>query len=219
MISRIRHELEHEINTLRKSIQRSEESIQRLKAEKLPFSTSRMVENHKKKILDTQKQITELEQKLHEVNSENYEEKLKKEKQHNMNVIKQKTELKKKKIEQKTPKYVHKESNNYGNRYFSEHQINQDLKYFYKDSSTLPDYMYDKLVDMPHNMGYIWRNIWFFGYKSNTKDAHILTMNEKKDNKYYVHVYDKNKMIYTLYQKDTEGKKILVKNMKLKQLG
>ena len=52
-------------------------------------------------------------------------------------------------------------------------------------ADTIPEYMVEKLKRMPHNKGYIWKNVWFFGYLPDEEETMYLT--EYKNGKLYLH--------------------------------
>ena len=85
-------------------------------------------------------------------------------------------------------------------------EMNYEERRYFRDCESIPDYLREKLNNMSNNMGYIWKDIWCFGFKpSNGKNE--ITLFEKKNNKFLIHFYDKNKKIYTLFEKDNNGNK------------
>ena len=46
----------------------------------------------------------------------------------------------------------------------NERDINYELRYFYKVTDSIPDYIEKNLSEMPNNKGYIWRGMFIYGH-------------------------------------------------------
>jgi hypothetical protein len=65
------------------------------------------------------------------------------------------------------------------------YQMKKAEYHYHNAADTLPEFMAKNLSRMPHNRGYIWRGVWFFGDLPHESD--MLTMMEKIEGKMYVH--------------------------------
>lgn len=219
---RIRNELQDDLTTTEKSIARVIETIERLRSEKLGFNPEVMLKKNMESLKKLEAEKECLLKKIDELDSSSFDEKLKKDLEETRKNIQVKTDLKKKKksVQQETSTTKSKEDEKKvpEQRYVSEYSVKKDENRYLKDCAALPDYMLDKLHNMPNNVGYIWRDIWCFGYLPIDRDEDLLTMHEKANDVYFVHVYNRRKQTYTLYKKDSMGKKIFISSKMLQSL-
>jgi hypothetical protein len=135
-----------------------------------------------------------------------YENSLKKELELNSKTSLEKSKLTKQKKESKKPKSPVKKMQQ-RTMYYHNENTDRDEKYFFKDSNSLPDHLREKLNNMPGNMGYIWKDIWFFG--KDTPKSNSLVMFEKTYNHFYIHTITND--MYTIHEKSNDGNKKLIK--------
>lgn len=97
----------------------------------------------------------------------------------------------------------------------NDYQISKETDKFFKNCSTIPDYMIQNLKDMPNNKGYVWRGIWCFGKKP--QESENITMFEKCKGGLLKINEITNSNIY-LYEKQGSNKKVLVSKTERKFL-
>lgn len=217
---RIRNELQDDLTTTEKSIARTLQNLDRLKCDKLGFNPEVMTKKNMENLEALRAEKEKILKKIEELESEEFDDKFKKELEQNKKTIQTKTDLKlKKKNETQsitTSAFQSKKSSGKPKNskesyvpFVSEYSMKKEEDRYLKDCAAIPDYMLNKLHNMPNNVGYIWRDIWCFGYLP-VDDPDVVTMHEKSNDVYYVHVYSRRKQSYTLFRKDSQGKKIFV---------
>lgn len=213
-LRRIKNETQDEIRDIERSIQRCKDTISRLKTTKQTFNPRVLIERNESEIKEFEKKIESAYIKIDKIDNGIYEESLKKEFEENERIIKNKALATKKKKEDAKVFDTHPQPNKKNFRPVYEKNFERDFdqaeRHFYKDVSTFPDGLKEKLKNMPNNKGYVWRNIWFFGEKP-MANIHEYTLYEKQNHKYLVHVYDLRSRTYSLYDKDNTGKQHLMK--------
>jgi len=210
-----KNELQSDKSTIEKSIKRTMDTIERLKDDKHPFNADMMIKRNEESLKKLKNQLSEVEEKLIRINEDSFEDEFKKEIMNTEITIKTKTEISAKKKKNQVKKQENKSYEK--DKYVSEFEMAREERRYLKDCASIPDYMIEKLNDMPNNMGYIWRDIWCLGFKS-AQNENQLTLFEKKEGIHYVHFYDKKKSMYYLYEKDSMGKKNLIKCRSLNNL-
>lgn len=216
---RVRNETVDEITRLEKAIQRCQSTIQRLRVTKAGFNPRVVIERNEAQIREFETEKATLERKLETIDNGRYGEILQAEMDHNRQVIEQKAAQTKKRraadVPAKPAAFAKPHSNNHNRGGFhkpsystdtSEREFSYGEKSFYRDVSSLPDHLYDKLQNMPSNMGYIWRDIWFFGHKSPDRSGEY-SLFEKRGNRMLVHVLNRQARTVTLYEKDNTGRR------------
>jgi hypothetical protein len=98
----------------------------------------------------------------------------------------------------------------YNNNKFdtSEFHHQKETNKFCKDLDTVPDYILEKLKDMPSNKGYIWRGIWCFGKLPS--QGNKITMFEKCRNN-LLKIIECDEEYRYFYEKNGKENKILIK--------
>lgn len=66
-------------------------------------------------------------------------------------------------------------------------EMQRTYKYFLRTCDSIPDYMIEKLNNMPNNKGYIWRNIYCYGKLPEEKGKPVNLFETKKDNLHITH--------------------------------
>jgi len=91
----------------------------------------------------------------------------------------------------------------------------RDYKYFYKvflkNSSTIPDRLTKKLLNLPNNKGYIWRGVSFYGHKPAERNKPVIMFEETRDRTLIIHEYHPKE--YIQYHKKNGGKNVKVKHI------
>jgi len=218
-----------EINECEKFIERSKETIGRLKL------TNLGMEFIKKQIDKLKTSISEKEERLSVLNNQIvivYKGGL--DNEINMEYIK--NENKKKKLERtreiisKEQKKEKQEKREKSKKYWdgiigavkSERQREKDMRYaqsyFERTCDNLPEYMKRNLADMPNNKGYIWKGIYFYGYLPEESGPRVL-FEKRKGGLLIIHEYTDKE--YKIFEKNgKERKRLLEKHdRKKKQSG
>lgn len=224
LIRKTRNETLDDIQMLEKSILRCKETIRRLQSDKQTYNPKVVIERYTTDLERFQKEFESLEKRLIDIDEGRYETQLREELEQNKQMIQQKsTATKKKKTEntliQQTKKFVppKRGSKDYvrSDRDI-EREMDQHERYFLKDCANIPNYLLEKLDNMPNNMGYIWKDIWCFGKLSPNHNKNEITLFEKKNQQFLVHTY--NQQYYCLYEKDNTGRKKLLSKRQIQYL-
>ena len=96
--------------------------------------------------------------------------------------------------------------------------MDRSYRHFIKASAQFPDYLLKKLKNMPDNKGYIWKGIWFLGYKPSKQTYPIRMFERTYDKMLLIHEYTKTH--YRVYEKKPRSyrqKLIFEKKKKPKQ--
>lgn len=219
LLKRTRNETVDDIQQLEKSIQRCKDNIDRLQHDKHSFNPKNMIERNKKDIEKYTIELEKLKIKLDKIDNGLYEETLKQELESNLKIRKEKTLVTSKKKAAATPAPVvvhNKEKRTPPKRVWdvSEREMLNAEKYYFKDAASLPDHLYEKLETMPGNMGYIWKNIWFFGRDPPKNDS--VVMFEKTYNHFYIHTIRGD--TYTIHEKNNDGSKTLIQSKHVQRI-
>lgn len=214
-LRRIRNETEDDIRTLERSILRCQENITRLKGSGQKLNPKVLIERNQAEIEKFNEELLGLRRKLGEIESGQYEEKLRLELEQNKKAIQNKTAAtKKKKAESKvitTTEPKKKSFTNSSNHRFSgSRDFDYAERQYFRDCASVPDHLREKLKNMPNNMGYIWKDIWCFGDKPTERNMGEITLYEKRNQQFLMHVYNSKNRMYYLYDKDNTGKKKLL---------
>lgn len=128
-------------------------------------------------------------------------------------IVKDKQLISDKKVKDKNQKkledkaYLDAEYKQRRNDGFSANYLQKETDKFYRDCSTIPDYIQQNLKDMPNNKGYIWRGVWCFGEKP--KESDTTTLFEKcKGGILKIHEYTRTS--YKMFEKQGKNQKTLV---------
>lgn len=195
------------INTNKRTINRfkTQDSIDTSRIDKLLDKNEELLNKVKelqKRYEDVDKGLLddELQESVNKVNNEirrKNEEKLIKK-----NIVKE--QLDKQKVISK--KYYQSQITSGNN----ERNMNNSEKYFNKVCDNLPDYLLKKLKNMPENKGYIFRGIYFYGYKkvpAHKRTSRILFENNRK--RFFIHEWNDKTGLYTKHEK-IDNKNVLI---------
>lgn len=110
-----------------------------------------------------------------------------------------------------------REEDSYNN---SEKKFDKDCKYWYKQylraCEKLPDYMREKLRDMPNNKGYIWNGCIFFGDRRSEKGKDVVLFEKERGGDLLIHEIDSEEC--RIYRKSGKDKKKLVSRRKIRKI-
>jgi hypothetical protein len=219
-LRRLKNETLDEIRHHEKAIAHCQDVISRLKTSKQAYNPRVVIERNEAEIDRFEKELITLNKRIDEIESGSYEEKLRAEMEANKQTIQQKTkatqkrkadaaitEVKAKKVVpgSKPPKsepFRHFQRNNPRDFDYAEKQ-------YLRDCASIPDHLREKLKNMPNNLGYVWKDIWAFGDKQ-ARNYNEITLYEKRHQQFLMHVYDTQRRMYYLYDKDNTGHKKLL---------
>ena len=63
------------------------------------------------------------------------------------------------------------------------------LEIYWDTTRTLPEYMYNNLLKLPNNYGYIWKRTWFLGRLPPDSSTNRFMFERQRDNSYRIHEY------------------------------
>lgn len=211
LLRRKKFEVQDEISNLERSAQRTLDAIERLKKSntKTGFKPALMVKKYTDELEEFKKKIAQQQDILYSIENGTYEDTFRKELHQNST--------------QRAPSFVQKSPRNpkppppppITKKSYSPHSptynsVNYEIRRYFRDCQSIPDYIEEKLDNLPADKGYIWRDIWCFGKLPKERD-HALTMFEKQYNRMYIHEYDRIHRIYSLYEKNPQtGQRVLV---------
>lgn len=160
-----------EIKLIESLIKRSRESVDRLKGQEDSVFTRTQISKLSTGITEHESKLVELQQKQIDISSGKLDDEIKSQNENLLNKIQKKEEVtnkkkKDKQDEKNNDSELLKKHYEKTNRYeFSESFWEKEERRYYKNCDSLPQWIRDKLKDMPSNKGYIWRDLWFFGEK------------------------------------------------------
>lgn len=166
-----KNRITNEIKTVEVSLKRSQATLDRLKGQDASVFTKTQIEKLSTLIVEYKKKMEELEQKIVDVGAGKLDSELYNSNSNVIKTIQKKDEVTKRKKkdkedEKKNDSELLKKHYEKTKRYeFSESFWEKEERRYYKNCDSLPQWIRDKLKDMPSNKGYIWRDLWFFGEK------------------------------------------------------
>jgi len=160
-----------EIKLIESLIKRNRESVDRLKGQEDSVFTRTQISKLSTGISEHESKLEALQQRQIDISAGKLDDEIKIENENLLNKIQRKEEVtnkkkKDKQDEKKNDSELLKKHYEKTNRYeFSESFWEKEERRYYKNCDSLPQWIRDKLKDMPSNKGYIWRDLWFFGEK------------------------------------------------------
>ena len=160
-----------EIKLIESLIKRNRESVDRLKCQEDSVFTRTQISKLLTGITEHESKLVELQQKQIDISTGKLDEEIKSQNDNLLSKIQKKEEVtnkkkKEKQDEKKNDSELLKKHYEKTNRYeFSESFWQKEERKYYKNCDSLPQWIRDKLKELPSNKGYIWRDLWFFGEK------------------------------------------------------
>lgn len=160
-----------EIKLIESLIKRNRESVDRLKGQEDSVFTRTQISKLSTGISEHESKLEALQQRQIDISAGKLDDEINSENENLLNKIQRKEEVtnkkkKDKQDEKKNDSELLKKHYEKTNRYeFSESFWEKEERRYYKNCESLPQWIRDKLKDMPSNKGYIWRDLWFFGEK------------------------------------------------------
>jgi len=96
-------------------------------------------------------------------------------------------------------------------------EMEKSYQYYLKLSNGIPDYIIDKLKNMPNNKGYIWNGINCYGYLPRERGV-TTTLYEKQRNNSSLLVHEYNSTNYKIFERNPKCKDKCIKNMQRRDL-
>lgn len=166
-----KNRISNEIKTVDVSLKRSQATLDRLKGQDLSVFTKTQIEKLSTLVGEYKLKTEELQQRIVDVGAGKLDSELYNSNSNVIQTIQKKDEVtkrkkKEKEDEKKNDSELLKKHYEKTKRYeFSESFWEKEERRYYKNCDSLPQWIRDKLKDMPSNKGYIWRDLWFFGDK------------------------------------------------------
>jgi hypothetical protein len=160
-----------EIKLVESLIKRSRETLDRVKGQDDSVFTRTQISKLSDVITENENKLAALQQKQIDISAGKFDDEIMTENANVLSKIHKKEEFtnkkkKDKEDEKKNDSDLLKKHYEKTNRYeFSESFWEKEERRYYKNCDSLPQWIRDKLKDMPCNKGYIWRDLWFFGEK------------------------------------------------------
>jgi hypothetical protein len=160
-----------EIKLVESLIKRSRETLDRVKGQDDSVFTRTQISKLSDVITENENKLAALQQKQIDISAGKFDDEIRIENANVLSKIHKKEEFtnkkkKDKEDEKKNDSDLLKKHYEKTNRYeFSESFWEKEERRYYKNCDSLPQWIRDKLKDMPCNKGYIWRDLWFFGEK------------------------------------------------------
>jgi len=163
--------------------------------------------------------IRSLYERVDLINAGKLDEEISESARKNNELVEEKKALKKKKKEliekdkaerkKKSMDYYNKTRSIQREERYEEKNKNYYQKYFFKVEKSIPGYLLQKLNKMPNNKGYIFRDVYLYGRLPCDK-SNKTTLFETKNKVQYIHEWDKNTGLYSLYEKQYRSKPVLL---------
>lgn len=207
-----------EIKTIESVLKRSQETRERFKGQDATLFNKNQIQKLTTIIEENEKELVILQQKQSEILTGKWDDEIVNANNAILNKIKKKEEItnrkkKDKEDEKKTDSDLLKKHYGKNNRYeFSESFWEKEEKKYYKNCDSLPQWIRDKLKDLPSNKGYIWRDLWFFGEKHVPFTKNCTMFENLKGGITIIHEIDAE--YHKVYEKVGRNQKTLVEKIK-----
>jgi hypothetical protein len=86
-------------------------------------------------------------------------------------------------------------------------------KYYRRVVDSVPKYILDNLKTMPHNKGYIWKDVWFFGDLESDNNHEVITMFQPNGIRNTL-IHSITRYAYTIHQKVNNTKQLVWKKIR-----
>ena len=207
-----------EIKSVESILKRSSETVERFKSQDDTTFTRTQIQKLNDTISENEKRLEVLQQKQVDISSGKFDIEIRTENNNILNKIQKKEELtnkkkKEKQEEKKNDSELLKKHYEKTNRYeFSESFWQKEEKKYYKNCDSIPQWIKDKLKDMPSNKGYIWRDLWFFGDKQVPFTKSCTMFENLKGSITIIHEIDSE--YHKIYEKVGRNQKTLLEKIK-----
>jgi hypothetical protein len=207
-----------EIKSAESVIKRSTETLERFKVQDATMFNRNQIQKLKATIEEKETQLAELQQRQIDIISGKFDIEIQTNNTTALNKIQKKEEItirkkKDKEDEKKNDSDLLKKHYGKTNRYeFSESFWEKEEKKYYKNCDSLPQWIKDKLKDLPSNKGYIWRDLWFFGDKQVPFTKNCTMFENLKGGITIIHEIDSD--YHKVYEKVGRNQKTLIDKIK-----
>ena len=203
-----KNKIRENIRILKKNIDHSNETIKRFKSQQVSDFILTQIEKHNQSKTDDENNILILEKRLLDLEAGLLDEELFLQKKQNKKIAESKENTNKKKKEEENKfnieKSIKSKDIDSKNRDYErgernkDYEMNRAYKYFEKTNESIPDYILDKLENMPSNKGYIWRDIYCYGDLPPEKNEPITLFEKQRD---LLIIHEWTNKYYTIYHK------------------
>lgn len=207
-----------EIKSIESVLKRSSETLERFKVQDATVFNRNQIQKLKAVIEEKETQLAELQQRQLDIISGKFDDEIQTNNTTALHKIQKKEEItirkkKDKEDEKKNDSDLLKKHYGKTNRYeFSESFWEKEEKKYYKNCDSLPQWIKDKLKDLPSNKGYIWRDLWFFGDKQVPFTKNCTMFENLKGGITIIHEIDSD--YHKVYEKVGRNQKTLVEKIK-----
>lgn len=207
-----------EIKFVESVLKRSNETLERFKVQDATVFNRNQIQKLKDVIEEKETLLVELQQRQLDIVLGKFDSEIQTNNTTALNKIQKKEEItirkkKDKEDEKKNDSDLLKKHYGKTNRYeFSESFWEKEEKKYYKNCDSLPQWIKDKLKDLPSNKGYIWRDLWFFGDKQVPFTTNCTMFENLKGGITIIHEIDSD--FHKVYEKVGRNQKTLIEKIK-----
>jgi hypothetical protein len=207
-----------EIKFVESVLKRSNETLERFKVQDATVFNRNQMQKLKDVIEEKETLLAELQQRQLDIVLGKFDSEIQTNNTTALNKIQKKEEItirkkKDKEDEKKNDSDLLKKHYGKTNRYeFSESFWEKEEKKYYKNCDSLPQWIKDKLKDLPSNKGYIWRDLWFFGDKQVPFTTNCTMFENLKGGITIIHEIDSD--FHKVYEKVGRNQKTLIEKIK-----
>ena len=199
---------EVELQTIRIALKRNDETIHRLTYEDQPFQVQDLVTRTREKNAALTLQEEDLVEKLEAIDNGEYDNELRAARESNTVVIKEKTQLTRKKKAGAAPPAAAqanlRPAPGGANWIVTDREMDYEYKRYLRSVAKFPEKLAEKLEKLPHNHGIIFNQIVFYGKRPPKKPLDTLVLQDKQGEKFYVHYWTPTE--HLLYLKEGFGR-------------
>lgn len=207
-----------EIKFVESVLKRSNETLERFKVQDATVFNRNQIQKLKDVIEEKETLLAELQQRQLDIVLGKFDSEIQTNNTTALTKIQKKEEItirkkKDKEDEKKNDSDLLKKHYGKTNRYeFSESFWEKEEKKYYKNCDSLPQWIKDKLKDLPSNKGYIWRDLWFFGDKQVPFTTNCTMFENLKGGITIIHEIDSD--FHKVYEKVGRNQKTLIEKIK-----
>lgn len=199
------NKLNTSIKILQKSQERDEETIGRYRGMKSSEFYLGKISELKNKIQERVDEIEDIQNRIMNVSTGLLDDELTKQVETSTSKFKQKNSISR--VKKDNIKKNKQDNNEKLMKYYKSNKkqyvnYNREYNYYVKKCNSIPKHLMKNLKNMPNNKGYIFKNVYFYGYKKPIGNVNKDRMYERRDGQLYIHEiyrdYRTNKIHHTI---------------------